>query len=171
MAWPDNATTFPVYGQAYDFEAWIFSSSTGNPLTGALTTLEGYVSVDGAAYATTGVTVANTNSDGCIRVSIDATRMTGKIIGFRIQTATANAIYACGEIRPLDLAETTTHWLSHTVKKIEQGWMQLNAKFLNKRIRARSSGLMTTRNAADSADYLTETFAVDQTNVTKGKQN
>jgi hypothetical protein len=143
MAWPDNAVALPVKGQACDFCAVIFSSSTGNPLTGALADLEGYVGVDDAAFATTGVTVANPNTDGFVHVSIDATRMNGKVIKFRIQTSTANAMYACGEIRTLDLSEPTGHWLLATVKKLEQGVVQGFGYLLNKVKRNVDTGTLT----------------------------
>jgi len=122
MAFPDNATVFPVYGQAFDFTDCIKSSVTANPLTGGLGTLAINISKDGAAFGVSvGGSIAEVSgTPGFVNVSLSAADMTAKVIAYNLTSNAANAVYATGEIKTLDLAEFTGKAGDQSVKKLEQ---------------------------------------------------
>lgn len=147
MAFPDNATPFPVYGQAFDFTVVILSSATGNPLTGGLTGLAGNISIDGAAFSSTGVTVSEistaTPTTGFVKVSIAAAQMQAKVIAFNISASNTNAMYAVGEIVPINLTEFSGRADAETVKRFEHYMMDVMYAALNKHAVDRTNGTYT----------------------------
>lgn len=156
-----DASTFPVKGQAYRISGKIVNSSTGNPITGGLTTLTSTVSKDGGAFASTTSAAAEIGTTGYFYVDLSSTEMNANTVIVHVTAANANAVYASIEIKPADLTESSTHWYKQTVKRLEQGIYQAAAWFANKTKRNNSTGTITIRNAADSADITT--MAVNET--------
>jgi hypothetical protein len=143
MAFPASATPFPVYGQEFDFTVVILSSATGNPLTGGLTGLAGNISIDGAAFASTGVTVAEIGTTGFVKVTIAATQMQSKVTAFNISASNTNAMYAVGEIVPINLTEFSGRADAETVKRFEHYMMDVMYAALNKHAVDRTNGTYT----------------------------
>jgi len=151
MAFPDNATCFPVYGQAFDFTDCIKSSVTANPLTGGLGTLAILISKDGAAFAASvGGSVAEVASTpGFVNVSLSAADMTAKVIAYQVTSNASNAVYATGEIKTVDLSESGTRAMAQTVVKVEQIWRQGWAFEFNRTTIDRATGIYSVYNDAD----------------------
>ncbi len=158
MAFPDNATTFPVYGQAFDFTDWIKSSVTANPLTGGLGNLAILISKDGAASGAAAGTVVSVSGDpGAVNVSLTAADMTAKVIAYQVTSDAANAVYATGEIKTVDLSESTTRATAQSPIKLEQlirqGWsFQFNRNSID-----RGTGIYNVYNDADDTVLYTGT--------------
>ena len=156
-----DASTFPVKGQAYRVTGKIVNATTGNPITGALTTPASTVSKDGAAFASTTTPVAEIGTTGYFYVDLSAAEMNANTVVVHVTAANADAVYASLCIFPVDLSESSTHWMKQTVKRLEQGIMQMASWFVNKTKRNNSTGTITVRNVADSADVTT--LAVNET--------
>lgn len=121
MAFSDNAVCFPVYGQAFDFTDCIKSSVTANPLTGGLGTLAILISKDGAAFgAAAGTVVEVASTPGFVNVSLTAVDMTAKVIAYQVTSNASNAVYATGEIKPLDLAQYSGKATDQAILKLEK---------------------------------------------------
>ncbi len=150
-----DASTFPVKGQAYRISGKIVNATTGNPITGGLTTLTSTVSKDGAAFASTTSAAAEIGTTGYFYVDLSSTEMNANTVIVHVTAANADAVYASIEIKPVDLSESATHWMKQTVKRLEQGIQQGAAWIVNKNKRNNSTGTITLRNAADSADLTT----------------
>lgn len=144
MAFPASATPFPVYGQEFEFTVVILSSATGNPLTGGLSSLAGNISIDGAAFATTGVTVSEIDSTtGFVKVTIAAAQMQSKVTAFNISAGNANAMFAVGEIVPINLTEFSGRADAETVKRFEHYMMDVMYAALNKHVVDRTNSTYT----------------------------
>lgn len=126
-----QATHKPTYGQAFRHSGVIVNTSTGNPITGGLTTLTGSVSIDGGAFTSTGVTATEIGTTGYFTMDVDATRMTGNTIIFKATAANASAREWSDIKRTADLRESAGHWLDQTTVRWEQGIVLVSAFLTN----------------------------------------
>ncbi len=152
-----DSITFPVKGQAYRLYGVIRSSATANPITGGLTTPTVTGSLDGAAFASTGLTVTEIGTTGYFYVEIDATRMNVNAIIIEVTAANANAIKFSRVINPADLSESTTRATAQTVVKIEQIWRQGWGFEFNRTVIDRATGIYSNYNDADDTALYTGT--------------
>ena len=127
-----DATNNPIYGQAYRLSGVIVAQTTGVPISGAFTGVTGTISKDGGAFSATGVTVTQIGTTGYFAFDINATGMTANTIIASLVVSNATAREWQSFIQPMVLTETAGHWLSQTVKKPEQGLLQVSA-FLSNR--------------------------------------
>jgi len=126
-----DATFTPIYAQAFRTSGVIVAVTTGNPITGGLTTLAAQVSKDGGAFSATGVTVTEIGTTGFFTVDINATAMTANTIILRVTSADANAVYFTQVIQPAVLTEAAGQWMDASVKRLEQGTVNMSAFLLN----------------------------------------
>jgi hypothetical protein len=126
-----QAVATPIYGQAIRLYGSIVTTTTGNPITGGLTALTGSVSIDGAAFASTGITVAEIGTTGYFYIEADATRMTGNSIIFKVTATNVNAREWAQFVYPAVLTESAGQWQDATVKRLEQGTVNMSAFLLN----------------------------------------
>jgi len=170
MAYSDQATCFPVYGQAFDFTVCVKNSTTGNPLTGGLSTLAVTISKDGAAFASAAGTVTEIGTTGYVKVSLTAVDMTAKVIAYNVTSATANAAYATGEIRTVDLRENSSRAAAQTVLKLEQFLVQTWRKWFNRNKMDRGASSTTETLYKDDATtaFLTATHTDDGSITDRG---
>ena len=172
MAFSDNATTFPVYGQAFDFTDWIKSSVTANPLTGGLGNLAILISKDGGASGAAAGTVVSASGDpGCVNVSLTAADMTAKVIAYQVTSDAANAVYATGEIKTLDLAQYSGKATDQAILKLEKIIRDCHDFDYMKMAVARSevSSTMTLYQTDGSSTKVTGTATDDGTTATRGE--
>lgn len=120
-----SATLFAVRGQAYRISVKIVSSATANPITGGLTDLTAQVSIDGAAFTSTGVTADEIETSGYVLIDIDATRMTGDLIVLKVTASNTNAVEASVEIKTARLSEVTGRADAAAVLRLEAFLRQL----------------------------------------------
>lgn len=147
-----DAITHPIYGQAFRFTVAVRSITTGNPITGGLTTLAATASLDGASFAATGLTVAEIGTTGFVTVDVDATRMTCTSLIVQVTAANSGAMYPLVEIRPLSLTEITGRADAASVKRFENFVHQIWQRFFNK-MTVTDAGA-TTLYQADSATAI-----------------
>lgn len=95
-----DAKPLPIYGVAHRVTVPIFNITTGEVLTGGLAGLAATVSLDGAAFASTGLTVAEIGTTGFVTVDIDATRMTANTVALKVTSSTSNSSDAVEIIYP-----------------------------------------------------------------------
>ena len=164
-----DGTVFPINGQAFYFNDVIKSSSTGNPLTGGLTTLAITLSKDGAAFAAAAGTVTETGTTGFVAVNLTAADMTAKTISYNITAANANAVYATGEIKTLDLAEFTGRASAETVKKPEHYLTDVVDHLYNKNEITRETGSYKLYQADSTTTKVSGTASDSGTVASKGK--
>ena len=119
----DNATTTPVRGQAYQFTVVFYDTTTGNPISGSLTSLSLTVSKDGAAYAAATGSITDIGG-GTALVVLSAADMSCRHVRFLASCSNANAKYPCEEVHPADLRRDQENWLSQTNLRMEQGLVQ-----------------------------------------------
>jgi len=152
-----DASTFPVKGQAYRISGKIVNATTGNPITGGLTTLTSTVSKDGGAFASTTSAAAEIGTTGYFYVDLSATEMDAYTVIVHVTAANADAVYASIEIKPTVLSEPSGHARDATVLRLEQLLVQVHMYFFNKVVRTISSGLISIYNYGASA--VKTTFA------------
>jgi len=131
MAFGDNATLFPVYGQAFDFIDIIDNSATGNPVDAATLTLT--ISKAGGAFAAAAGTATQIATSGFVKVSLTAADMQGIPIAYLITSTGTNAIYAAGVITPISVTERTGHWLGRSPVRLEDSWTAA-AQYIENRV-------------------------------------
>ncbi len=131
MAFGDNATLFPIYGQAFDFIVVIDSSSSGNPIDAGTLTLT--VSKTGAAFAAAAGTATQIGTSGFVKVSLTAVDMQGTPVAFQVASNSSNAIYATGVITPVSTTERTDHWLDRSPVRLEDSWTAA-AQYIENRV-------------------------------------
>lgn len=95
-----DAKALPIYGVAHRITVPIFNITTGEVLTGGLSGLAATASLDGAAFAATGLTVAEIGTTGFVTVDIDATRMTANTVAVKVTSSTSNSSDAVEVIYP-----------------------------------------------------------------------
>lgn len=162
-----DSSLFPVKGQAYRFRGVIRSTATGNPITGGLTTPVAQISKDDGNFTATAAPV-EIQTSGYFYLDLTADEMNCNGAVIRVTAANANALELAVEIKPADLTELTDHWKDSTVDRIEQGWVQLMAYFLNEQSRNKQTGEQTLKKI-DGTTMGTMSFVDDATNETKGK--
>lgn len=86
-----DAKPLPIYGVAHRETGCIVSVTTGQVITGGLSSLTATASLDGAAFASTGLTIAEIGTTGFFTLDIDATRMTCNTLALKVTEATANS--------------------------------------------------------------------------------
>ena len=143
MANTDYAVAFPVNGQSFYATSVILDSTTGNESTGGLTTLAATVSKDGGACASCTNTPTEIGTTGYVTVLLTATEMSANVVIVKFSAADANAMNGRCFIYPLDLSEPTGHWLTQTIKKLEQGVIQNASYMFNLTERDKVSGTIT----------------------------
>jgi hypothetical protein len=156
-----DATSFVVKNQAYRLYFVMLDNTTGNPITGGLTVLAATRSLDGAAFAATSGTATEIGTTGFGYVDLVAAETNTSATIVHVTASNATALYFNATLFPLDLSESSTHWMKQTVKRLEQGILQMASWFVNKTKRNNSTGTITVRNVADSADVTT--LAVNET--------
>jgi len=95
-----DAKPLPIYGVAHRVTVPIFNITTQEVLTGGLAGLAATVSLDGGAFASTGLTVAEIGTTGFVTVDIDATRMTANTVALKVTSSTSNSSDAVEIIYP-----------------------------------------------------------------------
>lgn len=95
-----DAKALPIYGVAHRITVPIFNITTGEVLTGGLSGLAATASLDGAAFAATGLTVAEIGTTGFVTVDLDATRMTANTVAVKVTSTTSNSSDAVEIIYP-----------------------------------------------------------------------
>lgn len=138
---PQNATPFPVYGQSYLVYGWINDATTGLPLT--VGTLSSSLSLDGATAVSGATPVGVTGMTGRFYLELTADHMTAYNIGIVVSSSTTNQIPAKIDITTCYLSEPTGHWLTQTVKRLEQGIVQIAGYLFNKVKRNTNTGTVT----------------------------
>jgi len=86
-----DAKPLPIYGVAHRESGCIVSVTTGQVITGGLSSLAVTASLDGGAFAATGLTIAEIGSTGFFTIDIDVTRMTCNTLILKVTEATANS--------------------------------------------------------------------------------
>lgn len=115
-----DVTQFPVKGQAFRCAFVIKSLTTGNPLSGGLTSLAGTVSKDGGTFSSLTTAPTEIGTTGIGYVDLSATEMNARHILVSVTASNSNAVTHVIEIRTADLADTAGHPLDASVKKLEQ---------------------------------------------------
>lgn len=126
-----DSTAFPIYGQAFRFTGRIVGYSTGNPITGGLTSVTAQVSKDGGSFASTTNSVTEIGTSGYFHLTLTAAEMTANGVIVRVTASNSGAVEFCTEIRPVDMRENSGYWGSQSVVKMEQVLVQLSAYFFN----------------------------------------
>lgn len=126
-----DATMFPVRNQAYRISGKIVNATTGNPITGGLTSLTSTVSKDGAAFASTTSAAAEIGTSGYFYVDLSATEMNADTVIVHVTAANADAVYASIEIKPCKMSEEDDAWDDQTVMRLEQAILQGVAYAIN----------------------------------------
>lgn len=157
MASTDSIQT-PVKGQAFRLYGVIRSSATANPITGGLTTPTVTGSLDGGAFASTGLTVTEIGTTGYFYVDIDATRMNVNAIIIEVTAANANAVKFSRVINPADISESTTRATAQSPIKLEQIIRQGWAFQFNRNTIDQATGIYNVYNDADDTVLYTGTF-------------
>jgi hypothetical protein len=93
-----DATPFPVKNEAYRFYFSIRSSTTGNPITGGLTTLACTLSKDGASFVSSTNSPVEIGTTGYGYVDLTAAECNYSAVTIQVTAANANAVYAQGFI-------------------------------------------------------------------------
>lgn len=165
-----DATMFPVKGQALRVSGVTLSSSTGNVITGGLTTLAATISKDGGAFSSIAGTITEIGTTGYWTLDLTSADMSATSVIVKVTAANANAVYDTLFITPADLTETSTHWMLQTVKRIEQGWLQMLSYWINKVTRGNAANSTITMYKSDGVTtYMTMTTTNDGTTETKNQ--
>lgn len=164
-----DASTFPVKGQAYRISGKIVNATTGNPITGGLTTPASTVSKDGAAFAATTTTVTEIGTTGYFYVDLSSTEMNANTVVVHVTAANADAVYASIEIKPADLSEPAGHARDATVLRLEQFLVQLHMYWFNQVVRAIGTGTITLYNYGASAVKTTMALITGSDSIGKGE--
>jgi hypothetical protein len=143
-----DALQIPVYGQKIRLSGVIVNTSTGNPITGGLTALTAFVSIDGGAFASTGLVVAEIGTTGYFTLDIDATRMTGNTIIPRVTASNASAREwtSSTPLYPAVLTEAVGFWKDQTIQRLEQSMVLLSAFCFNQHLLSQSAESVLGRN-------------------------
>ena len=140
----NDATVFPIRGQAFRFLDVIKSSATGNPITGGLTSLALTISKDGGAFASAAGSVAEVSgTPGWVTVDLMAADMTAGVVAYQLSASNSNAVYATGEIKTCDLSETAGRADAEAVEKLEQYLRQMWSQLFNRHTVDRQTGVYT----------------------------
>lgn len=109
-----DATAIPIKNQAFRVSDVILDITTLAAITGGLTGLAATASVDGAAFAVTGLTVAEIGTTGVVTLDIDAAQMNCTSLVVKISATNTNAKQVWLEIKPVDISDAagraTTPW-------------------------------------------------------------
>lgn len=167
----NDATLFPVYGQAFRFKDVIKLNTTGNPLTGGLTTPAVSISKDGAAFAAAAGTITEIGTTGWFYVDLTAVDMTAKVIAYTITAANANAVYATGEIKTLDLAQYAGKATDESILKLERMLRDIHDFDYMKMdvVRSEVSSAMTLYQTNGSTTKVTGTATDDGVTAVRGE--
>lgn len=135
-----DSTMFPVKGQAYRFYFVIRSSSTGNPITGGLTSLAATISKDGGSFASIAGTLAEIGTSGYGYVDLTSadTNADGYIV--QITAGNSNAVYAALFVAPGHFAQFTGTAMTQPVKRFEQFWTDIWSALWLKEIITKATG-------------------------------
>lgn len=164
-----DATPFPVYGQAYRFSGAIYDVTTGQVITGGLSSLAGTASADGAAFSGTGVTVTEIGTTGYFTVDLTAAVMTAYTVIVKVTEATANSADLSIVVNPVVLDEFTGRADAQSVKRLEQ-YVQQGLEYLtNLFTRNKNTGAMSLYQSDGATTIMTATDSDDGTTVSKGR--
>lgn len=152
-----DASVFPVKGQAFRITGKIVNATTGNPITGGLTTLTSTVSKDGAAFASTTSAAAEIGTTGYFYVDLSSTEMNANTVTVHVTAANSDAVYFSACIFPADMSEPSGHARDATVLRLEQLLVQVHMYFFNKVLRAIGTGTVSLYDYGASA--IKSTFA------------
>lgn len=115
-----NATANAIKGQTFRAYDRIVSSANGNPITGGLTSLTATMSLDGAAFSSTGVTVNEIGTSGYFYVEVAAAQVVGAFMIIRVTASNSNAAERPIFVPVYDLSPVTGRWDGQSVLRIEQ---------------------------------------------------
>jgi len=109
MPTPANATLWCIQGQPFNFCDVIRSSSTLNPITGGLTSLAVSISQNDGSFTSlpSGQFSELPASSGLVSIDLTAANTNCNKLVYQITASNANAIYAMGEVKILNLAAFT----------------------------------------------------------------
>jgi hypothetical protein len=126
-----NATSVPVYGQAFRLKCRIVSSNTGNPFTSGLTGLGAQISKDDGTFANTTntpveISPSSGSGSGYVYLDLTATEMTCSSCIVRVFATNTYALDYSVEIVPRQLGQFTGRWDAQSVLKMEQLMLELH---------------------------------------------
>lgn len=151
MATPANSTPYAVYGQIYNLTGAIVSSSTGNPITGGLTSLSATISKDDGSFTSTTNTPTEIGTSGYFTLDLTAAEMTASKIIVQISASNTNAVYQKVMINPMVMSEPAGRWDAQGIKRVEQLFSQVYAFFFNRQV---DNGASQTVYKSDSATTM-----------------
>lgn len=147
-----DATQFIVKNQAYRLTGAILNGTTGNEITGGLTTLTASVSKDGeTTFTTTTNAATERGTTGWFDVDLTATEMNSHTICVRVTAANSDAVYYKRVLVTADLSEPDGHARDSAVLRLEQFIVQTHMYFFNQVIRAIGTGTISLYNFGASA--------------------
>lgn len=146
-----DATVFGVKGQALRVYGCIKDSTTGNPLDISAATMTATWSQDGtnssnvptSAGSAYGTITKVTSHTGHFYVDIIAASNDFYHVAMTIASNASNSVSCTFDITNCDLSEPTGHWLTQTVKRLEQGIVQLGGYLFNYNKRNKTTGTIT----------------------------
>jgi hypothetical protein len=166
----NDATIFPVRGQAFRFLDVIKSSATGNPITGGLTSLGMTISKDGGAFgAAVGAVTEVSGTPGWVTIDLTAVDMDAGTIAYQVSASNSNAVYATGEIKTCDLEEGAGRADGESVLKLEQYLRQMWAQLFNRHTVNRETGAYTVYQSDDATEAVSGLASDNGTLGSRGK--
>ena len=170
MSTPANATTFPVYGQLYNFTGIIKSLLTGNALTGGLTGLTAgcaQISKNDGAFVNCNNLPVEIGTSGVFTLDLTAAEMSCQKAVISVSASNTNAVYSYTLVNPIELGQFTGRWDAQTVLRFEQLWLDLFAGMaLNG---ANQTGAQLQLLNPDGSVHFTSTVTQNQTTGTRSK--
>ena len=124
---PSYATVYAVRGQLYNLSVPIKALSTGNALTGGLTSPTAVISKDDGSFASTTNSPVEIGTTGWLTLDLTATEMNCSKALLTLSAANSGAVFAYIEIRTLNLAQFNGRWDAQSPNRFEQLWLDLFA--------------------------------------------
>lgn len=152
----ENATTFPIRGQAYRVLLH-FRDTSGNLIT-SWSSPAAILSKDGAATASTGSAPVEIGTSGMGYLELTAAEMTANSVQVKATVSNANATAFIEHIKPL-IAEPTGNALSDSVIRFEKLIYNLYQYWINKSQLVRGSGALTVYKADGTTQALSATHS------------
>lgn len=127
------------------------------------------MSVDGAAFASTGLTVAEIGTSGYFYVDIAVAQVTGDCALLQVSASNANAVYWKRAINFLDLSEKTDHWRDQSTMRFED-CIQVPAQYIQNEVwQDNDTNLITVRAKGGASTLWTQTDGNASGQETKGE--
>jgi len=126
-----NCIPNPIYGQAYRLYGKITDSTTGNPITGGLTSLAAQVSKDGASFTNTTNAPVEIGTSGYFSLDLTAAEMSYSADIVRVTAANSNAIEFSLLIPIANLTPTAGRADTAAIVRMEQILLEMYGYFFN----------------------------------------